>query len=146
MVNNIVEVKLQAGIADLDRILDLLRLEVDHYKVWMLKGQLGAGKTTLVNKLVNEMRSEDIPSSPTFSLINEYLVDENQTLYHIDLYRINDIEEAVNLGITEYLDSGCLCLIEWPEVIEELIDPPYLEINIMQDDSENRQYLITKYD
>lgn len=90
-------------------------------KVAFLYGDLGAGKTTFVKKLVEMLGSEDEASSPTYSLINEYNTP-NGKLYHMDLYRLNDTHEAQEIGIEEYLDSGEYCLIEWPEIVKDLVD------------------------
>ena len=90
-------------------------------KIAFLHGDLGAGKTTFVKKLVSMLKSEEEASSPTYSLVNEYAIPDGK-LYHIDLYRLNDTHEAQDIGIEEYLDSGDYCLVEWPEIIEHLVD------------------------
>lgn len=90
-------------------------------KIAFLYGDLGAGKTTFVKSLVSLLGSEEEVSSPTYSLVNEYLIPGGK-LYHIDLYRLNDTYEAQDIGIEEYLDSGEYCFIEWPSIIENLVD------------------------
>ena len=87
----------------------------------LLRGDMGAGKTTLTKELCALRGVSDAVTSPTFALINEYLDGEGESIYHFDFYRINDIKEVMDLGYEEYFYSGNLCLVEWPEKIEELI-------------------------
>ena len=96
---------------------------------------MGVGKTTLIKELLSINGVVDNVSSPTFSIINEYLIDNNQTVYHMDLYRINDISELENIGFFEYLESGRTCLIEWGEIIEELIESDYNKFTIIKENN-----------
>lgn len=89
--------------------------------IWTFTGEIGAGKTTLIKAICRLLGTEEKVSSPTFSLVNEYKDREGLTFYHMDLYRLHDTEEAVDIGIEEYLDSGQRCLIEWPGLIEHLL-------------------------
>ncbi len=98
-------------------------------RIWVFSGDLGAGKTSLIKAICAELGSSDEITSPTFSLVNEYKSSKG-TIYHLDLYRLKDLDEALNIGIEEYLDSGNFCLIEWPEVIEPLWPENVLKINI----------------
>jgi tRNA threonylcarbamoyladenosine biosynthesis protein TsaE len=91
-------------------------------RIFLLVGELGAGKTTLVKSLCSALGSLDEVSSPTFSLVNEYRDASENPIYHIDLYRLNSVEEAIQIGIEEYLHSGAWCFIEWPEVIASLVE------------------------
>jgi tRNA threonylcarbamoyladenosine biosynthesis protein TsaE len=97
-------------------------------------GGMGAGKTTLVAALLHEMGSTDEVSSPTFALVNDYLVEgENggdRHIYHFDFYRINTLQEAFDLGYEEYFYGDGLCLVEWPEKIEELLPEETLRLHI----------------
>lgn len=93
--------------------------------ICVLKGEMGAGKTALVKALVKALGLPVAVSSPTFSLVNEYISDAN-TVYHIDLYRLDNMEEALEMGIEDYLHSGKWVFIEWPELIETIIPKPYL--------------------
>lgn len=102
-------------------------------------GNMGVGKTTLIKAIVTQLGSDDEVSSPTFSIVNEY-EGENGLIYHFDLYRINDIEEAYNFGIEDYLDSKHWKLIEWPEKIKPLLFDDFNEINI-EFSSENKRFL-----
>jgi tRNA threonylcarbamoyladenosine biosynthesis protein TsaE len=109
------------------RLVSILK---QHSGVVALYGEMGAGKTTLVNALMREMASEDDVTSPTFALINEYLTGEGESVYHFDFYRIDDPREAFDMGYEEYFYSGRLCLVEWPEKIEELIPDDALRLTI----------------
>lgn len=105
-------------------------------KIVFLYGDLGAGKTTFVKSLVRRLGSVDEASSPTYSLVNEYDVTGGK-LYHIDLYRLNDEQEALEIGIEDYLYSGHYCMVEWPQVIEKLVDQA-VEIKIITNEDESR--------
>ncbi len=87
----------------------------------LLRGPMGAGKTTLIRALCDRLGVEDTVTSPTFALVNEYRDREGAPLYHFDFYRIDRLEEAFDLGYEEYFYGGDLCLVEWPEKIEALL-------------------------
>lgn len=113
-----------------------------NHKIWTFTGGLGAGKTTLINHIVQSMGSIDIVSSPTFSLVNEYRISEDKLLYHMDLYRLDSIDEALNIDIEGYLFSGQYCFIEWPALITPLFDDDVLEIDIQIIDELTRKIII----
>jgi tRNA threonylcarbamoyladenosine biosynthesis protein TsaE len=116
------------------------------YKIWLLMGRMGAGKTTFSKALCAELGVIDLVQSPTFSLVNEYETDREETIYHFDFYRVEQVEEAQNIGVEEYFYSGNLCLIEWPENISELIPDVYLKIEIEVQGDESRMIKLTKHD
>ena len=106
----------------------IVALMEDH-SIFLLIGQLGAGKTTLVQKICDLIDSQDVVSSPTFALINPYKTSKGM-VYHMDMYRINDPEEAIDFGIEEYLWDGHYCFIEWPEKADHLIPEEALQVTI----------------
>jgi tRNA threonylcarbamoyladenosine biosynthesis protein TsaE len=93
-------------------------------------GQMGSGKTTLIKSICKHLNFKENISSPTFSLVNTYVNSSNKIIHHFDLYRIKSIEEAMDFGIEEYLDSGNMCLIEWPKIITKLLNNPMNQIEI----------------
>ena len=103
-------------------VLDLLKDHEPH-RVFAFDGQMGAGKTTFIKKLCEEMGTLDVVNSPTFSIVNVYDVERpyKGEVYHFDCYRLKDIREAMDFGAEEYLYSGNYCFIEWPEMIEALL-------------------------
>ncbi len=113
----------------------------------LLSGTMGAGKTTFIKEICRFLGVEDPVSSPTFSLVNEYIGGEGRPIYHFDLFRIKSIEEIQYIGFTEYLDSGALCLIEWPEIIKPLLEFPYFEFEFSPSQLENRRDIeLIKYE
>jgi len=103
-------------------------------------GDMGVGKTTLIKALVKALGSLDNVSSPTFSIVNEYEMNDEK-IYHFDLYRINDLEEAYNFGIEDYLDSNHWVIIEWPQIIEPILSGDECVVNLTIQ-SENKRQLI----
>ncbi len=112
----------------------------DDTRVVFLHGDLGTGKTTFVKEVARRLGCKDDVSSPTYSLINEYDIGDN-AMYHIDLYRLNTIEEALDIGIEQYLDSGNLCFVEWPDIIAPLVEK-HLEISIQTGDDDERTFVM----
>ena len=101
-------------------------------------GEMGAGKTTLIKAICAELGVADITNSPTFSIVNEYVTENQQSIFHFDFYRIGSESEAYDLGYEEYFYSENLCMIEWPEKIFKLLPLPYYKISIEVDNSEKR--------
>jgi len=117
-------------LAELRPAVEWLLGQVGGHKVLAFYGQMGAGKTTLIKELCHALRVTDNVTSPTFALINEYHTADCEKVFHFDFYRIKKLEEAYDLGYDEYFDSGSLCLIEWPELVEELLPDNALRIHI----------------
>lgn len=108
----------------------------------IFRGSMGAGKTTLIREIVALLGSSDNVTSPTFAIINNYSTDEGRQIYHFDFYRINKIEEAYDFGYEEYFYSGDLCLVEWPEKIEELLPEGVMTVKIVADSEVGRTFEI----
>lgn len=104
-------------LADWQGVVDKIIPDLQH-NIFLLKGNLGAGKTTFTQFLLKKLGSTDEVNSPTYSIVNEYNTPKGK-IYHFDLYRLKSIEEVYDIGIEEYLDNAFLCIIEWPEVYEE---------------------------
>jgi tRNA threonylcarbamoyladenosine biosynthesis protein TsaE len=105
---------------DLPKVAQKLLFNIKS-KVWLLCGPMGSGKTTLIKTLVKILGVTDMTSSPTFSLVNEYISHKGDILYHFDFYRIKKEEEALDMGIDDYFYSGNYCFVEWPDKIENLV-------------------------
>ena len=100
-------------------------------------GSMGAGKTTLIKNLCHKMGVTDEVNSPTFAIVNEYITEEGESVYHFDFYRIKKLEEAYDIGYENYFDSGNLCLIEWPEMIEPLLPEKYIRVEIQHGETDD---------
>ena len=114
-------------------------------KVWRFDGEMGAGKTTLITHLMKLMQVEDHVSSPTFSIVNEYYSKQEGTIYHFDFYRIEDENEAFDIGTEEYLYSGNWCFLEWSERIENLLPEQIGELQLTTTENHNRLITIQHY-
>tara|TARA_B100000780_G_C21026265_1_gene411395 strand:- start:586 stop:993 length:408 start_codon:yes stop_codon:yes gene_type:complete len=115
-----------------------LRLKII-YPIIVFEGNMGVGKTTLIQALCNEWGVIDSVSSPTFSLINEYKTKEDSSIYHFDFYRLETAEEAFDFGVEEYIDSGSICFIEWPEKIIPLLPQHLHRIKLIYVDQNTRE-------
>lgn len=116
----------------------LERLDKRHIIVF--RGEMGAGKTTLIREICALLGVDDTVTSPTFALINEYRDRNGETVYHFDFYRINRIEEAFDLGYEEYFYGSSLCLVEWPEKIETLLPDEVMTVTIRIIDENRRTF------
>lgn len=106
--------------------------------IWVFKGRMGAGKTTLIKEIAKKFGVVDNVSSPTFSIVNEYQDTQGETYYHFDFYRVEDPEEALDIGVEEYFYSGNYCWVEWAEKIAEYIPDNFVLIEISAEVSEER--------
>ena len=114
--------------------------------VWLFYGDMGVGKTTLIKALGEVWRIEDTISSPTFALVNEYRNTNNQVFYHFDFYRIEDEEEAIDIGIDEYFSSSDYCWVEWPTKIRNLLPETYIRIEIRVNDDLSRTIYLSRHE
>lgn len=123
------------GLQDLAEAAQALLIFADEEKIFIFEGEMAAGKTTFIKEICHQLGVSDVVSSPTFSIVNEYESAEGQPLYHFDFYRIKNLREAYDIGYEDYFYSGNICLIEWPEKIEEILPEHYVKIRIgIQDD------------
>jgi tRNA threonylcarbamoyladenosine biosynthesis protein TsaE len=99
-------------------------------KNWLFIGEMGAGKTTMIKTVCELLGVVDQVSSPTFSIVNEYATAGGEVVYHFDFYRLEDVEEAVGIGVEEYFFSGNICLIEWPQLISGLLPDEFMTVHI----------------
>ena len=120
--------------------------QTEPHRVFAFEGQMGAGKTTFIKKLCEEMGTIDVVNSPTFAIVNVYDVEQpyKGEVYHFDCYRLKDIREALDLGAEEYLYSGKYCFIEWPEKIEALLPEDTVYVTIEPQPNGDRKLTIEK--
>lgn len=114
--------------------------------VWLFYGDMGAGKTTLIKALCHKWGVEDVVSSPTFALVNEYQRANGEPLYHFDFYRIDDEEEATDIGIDEYFYSQRYCLVEWPAKIRNLLPETYLRLDLRVNEDQSRTISLSRHE
>ena len=128
------------SLEDLSSIATQLISSVEN-KTLLFNGQMGVGKTTLIKEICKQLGVLDNISSPTFSLVNEYQTSKEETVFHFDFYRIEEEEEALDMGIEEYFDNNAWCLVEWPENIENLLplDAVQIHLSILDDEQRNIQ-------
>ena len=129
------------GTADLDRAAKVFLEKSAGSPIVAFYGQMGAGKTTFITALCRAMGVEDVVTSPTFTIVNEYRDGKGDPVYHFDFYRINRLSEAMDIGLFEYFDSGFPCFMEWPEMIQELLPEETLKVQILTDDENTRRLL-----
>ena len=120
-----------ATLAEIDSAAKEFLKEIDGHKLIAFYALMGAGKTTFTTAICRILGvAQDAVSSPTFSIVNEYRLPDGEPVFHFDFYRINKISEALDIGFYDYIDSGALCLMEWPENIEDLLPEETLRVHI----------------
>ena len=127
-------------IKDLDNIREAAREFIGHigdHRVFAFYGKMGAGKTTFVKAICEELGVDDVITSPTFAIVNEYSTDQS-VIYHFDFYRIKKLEEVYDMGYEDYFYSGALCFIEWPELIEEILPDDAVRVSIAEQEDGSR--------
>ncbi|MFR9515391.1 MAG: tRNA (adenosine(37)-N6)-threonylcarbamoyltransferase complex ATPase subunit type 1 TsaE [Rikenellaceae bacterium] len=133
------------SIDSLSRLSDVAKVilsELQGRHIVLFRAEMGAGKTTLIREIVAQCGSDDTVSSPTFAIVNEYHTHQGEPIYHFDMYRISKIAEALDFGCEEYLSSGDLCLIEWPEQIEDLLPDDAMCVEIVVESPKERTFII----
>ncbi len=128
--------------AELPEVASAILDTLDGRTVVAFRGPMGAGKTTLIRQIVAQLGATDTVTSPTFALVNQYSAASGEPIHHFDLYRIERIEEVYDMGYEEYFYSGDLCLVEWPEKIEELLPDEVMTVRITVDGPEERTFEI----
>ncbi len=113
--------------------------------IWLFDGEMGSGKTRLIKSICKVFEVTDNVSSPSFAIINEYRNANNDRFYHFDFYRIKNEKEAMDLGLEEYFDSGDICMIEWPSMIESMIPNQYISIEIEILSENSRKIYLKKH-
>lgn len=134
-------------ISDIKRISEAARQFVSligNHRVFAFYGSMGAGKTTFIKAICEELGVKDVITSPTFAIVNEYSLPlqsegDGASLFHFDFYRIKKMEEVYDMGYEEYFYSGALCFIEWPELIEELLPDDAVKVNITEQEDGSRK-------
>lgn len=119
-------------LSDIDRAAGEFLEAIGDNRIIAFYAPMGAGKTTFTTALCRRLGvREDAVSSPTFAIVNEYRTGDGEPMYHFDFYRVSKVSEALDIGFYDYIDSGSLCVIEWPENIEELLPEETLKVSII---------------
>jgi tRNA threonylcarbamoyladenosine biosynthesis protein TsaE len=126
---------------ELEKAAEVLLREFRNNRVFIFSGELGSGKTTFIKYICKVLGVKNGISSPTFSLVNEYVYSNNSLVYHFDFYRIKDVQEAYDIGYEEYFYSGNYCFIEWPEKIPGLVPEDAVEIKIVVNNGDREIWL-----
>lgn len=124
----------------IDDLADVARKLIQNstHKTWVFNAQMGAGKTTLIKELAKELGVNEMASSPTFSIVNEYL-GTNDKVYHFDLYRLKNEEEAYDMGLDEYFDENAWCFVEWPDLAQNILSENVHTVSITIVDEHTRE-------
>jgi tRNA threonylcarbamoyladenosine biosynthesis protein TsaE len=130
------------SLSEIDKVAVQI-LEKKPEKIIVFKGEMGVGKTTLIKQLCKKLGVIENTSSPTFSIVNEYQTIDNHTIYHFDFYRINNENEALNIGVDDYFYSNDWCFIEWAEKIPSLIPENHsiIEINLLENNERKLNFI-----
>lgn len=126
-------------LGDLGRAAGEFLEAIGNHRIIALYAPMGAGKTTFTTAICRRLGvNEDAVSSPTFAIVNEYRTGNGEPMYHFDFYRIAKVSEALDIGFYDYIDSGCLCIMEWPENIEDILPEETLVVKIEVNPDESR--------
>ncbi len=129
---------------DLASVAKSILDEFGKTNVFAFYGKMGAGKTTLIKAFCTELGVDEVVTSPTFALVNEYLDKDSHPVYHFDFYRIKKLDEVFDIGYEEYFYSNSYCFIEWPELIEDLLPESYIKISIEEIVADSRVITATQ--
>jgi len=126
------------SIEDLPDIAKEITDSLKHSNIAAITGTMGVGKTTLIKEICKVLKVEDTVNSPSFSIVNEYLTENGDIIYHFDFYRLKNINELFDIGYEEYFNSGNICLIEWADIVEAYLPTDRLNINIYETENGER--------
>ncbi|MDL2240081.1 tRNA (adenosine(37)-N6)-threonylcarbamoyltransferase complex ATPase subunit type 1 TsaE [Bacteroidales bacterium OttesenSCG-928-K22] len=112
-------------------------------KIFALNGNMGAGKTTLTKAFCEQLKVVDTVNSPTFAIVNEYITEFGESVYHFDCYRLKSFKEFLDIGGEDYLYSNNYCFIEWPQIIEDNLPENYIKIDITTDEQNSTRIILT---
>ncbi|RPG64138.1 MAG: tRNA (adenosine(37)-N6)-threonylcarbamoyltransferase complex ATPase subunit type 1 TsaE [Flammeovirgaceae bacterium TMED290] len=129
--------------SDYIKLFDLIQKKDKSLKIFLFSGKVGSGKTTMIKSFTNKLSVNNNTSSPTFNIVNEYKDDDKKSIYHFDLYRLKSINDLVEIGFGEYINSGNYCFIEWPEIAYSFFVDKYISINISINSKNSRDIDIT---
>ena len=129
--SNYMELKIN-HIDDFNEVARQFVDQMGDHKIFAFYGKMGAGKTTFIKAMCEELGVTDVINSPTFAIVNEYMDGKGESIYHFDFYRIKRVEEVYDIGFDEYIYSGNLCLMEWPELIEQLLPEETVRVDILE--------------
>ncbi|MDE7450752.1 MAG: tRNA (adenosine(37)-N6)-threonylcarbamoyltransferase complex ATPase subunit type 1 TsaE [Alistipes sp.] len=127
---------------ELPQVAEAVLAATGQRTVVVFRGEMGAGKTTLIREIAAQLGCTDTVTSPTFAIVNQYKGTDDRTVYHFDFYRIEDLREAYDFGYEEYFYSGDLCLVEWPERIEPLLPDEVVTVRIAVESETTRTFEI----
>ena len=133
---------MEIEIKDLEHIREAARQFISHIgdrRVFAFYGSMGAGKTTFIKAVCEELGVTDVVTSPTFAIVNEYTAADGGSIFHFDFYRIKKLEEVYDMGYEDYFYSGALCFIEWPELIEEVLPDDAVRVHIEEQPDGSRR-------
>lgn len=132
---------MEIRVKSIDGIVEAAKAFVDamgEKRVFAFYGKMGVGKTTFIKAVCEEMGVEDVINSPTFAIVNEYVDGRGEPVYHFDFYRIKKEQEVLDIGYEDYVYSGNVCFMEWPELIEGLLPAGVVKVNIEEDEDGGR--------
>jgi len=144
-VENRVVLGTSVKLAELEEVADHL-LKTGFPGVWCFHGEMGSGKTTLIKTICRKLGVTSVMTSPTFSIVNEYVNHRGEKLYHFDFYRLKKETEAYDLGVEEYFESGQYCFVEWPELVPSLIPQKHIDIWMTDAGNDTRKIAYTTYE
>ena len=126
------EIRIES-LAEIKEAAEKFVSQMSESKVFAFYGKMGAGKTTFISAVCEALGVRDVINSPTFAIVNEYLSGDGEYIYHFDFYRIRNIGEALDIGYYDYLDSGSVCFMEWPELVESILPDDTVKVYIEEE-------------